>query len=321
MRAGRRSHVEPPLSSEVSLQRTLKRLSQLSGSPLAESETIVERRLPGALSMSALTGPGVGGGALIRLERPQRVDATLEDLVRSGTISRAIATFLRHCVAARANVLVVGPKEADTAAVLCALAAAASDGHVVAVHNRAVLVSSNVNVSHVNLAEAGAPAERVLGLVAALPEARLAVEEMDGAIALGTLEAIGAGADGILAVLRGHTARRGLSRLPSELAAVRSGLTPAAAREWLAHAFDVILELAVLRDGRSRVLRVAEPASASASEIQLTDIFNFVIERTATGGSVEGTFQPTGVIPRIVDEMTARGISVSPALFSRPPSR
>jgi pilus assembly protein CpaF len=98
-------------------------------------------------------------------------------------------------------------------------------------------------------------------------------------------------------------------------------LTSELARQWIASTFDVFLEVGTLRDGRHRVLRVAEPVAADPSGIQTRDIFTLVVERTATGGLVEGTFQASGSQPRVVDEMTARGISVDSGLFSRPPSR
>jgi pilus assembly protein CpaF len=122
-------------------------------------------------------------------------------------------------------------------------------------------------------------------------------------------------------VLPAASLRRGLARLPAELSAARPGLGVAAAKEWITGTFDVLVDVARLRDGRQRVIRVAEPIGVIDGEIALRDIFTFVIERTATGGSVEGTFQATGVAPRVVGDMTARGIHVDSGVFSRPPSR
>jgi len=81
-----------------------------------------------------------------------------------------------------------------------------------------------------------------------------------------------------------------------------------------------VIDVARLRDGRQRVVRIAEPMGTEGGEIALRDIFTFVVERMATGGSVEGTFQATGVAPRVVGDMAARGIHVDSGVFSRPPS-
>jgi hypothetical protein len=63
---------------------------------------------------------------MVVLRKPQRADLTLEDLVRSGTISRAMATLLATCVTGRANILVTGSLAPGATSFLGALAAAGS---------------------------------------------------------------------------------------------------------------------------------------------------------------------------------------------------
>jgi pilus assembly protein CpaF len=45
------------------------------------------------------------------------------------------------------------------------------------------------------------------------------------------------------------------------------------------------------------------------------------MDRTAAGGSIEGTFNASGVVPQIVETLRGRGNTVESAIFSRPPSR
>lgn len=321
VRAGTRGLAEPPFSTEATLSRAIARLCRQSGAPLGNDEFMVRRQLPNGFALTALTGSAIGGRGLLRLDRPQRVDVTIEDLVRAGTISRAMATFFKHVVGVRANILVVGSRASRPSNVICALAAAATDGHVVALQAKDLIVSSGASMSHVDLGALDVSAERLVEFAASMPHARLAIDNLGGGTAMGALEAIGSGADGVIAGLRAHSLRRGLARLPAEIAASRPGLTPAAAREWVAASFDLMIEVASLRDGRQRVLRVAEPRGVADGEIVLHDIFGFSIERMASGGAVEGTFQATGIIPRVMEELTARGIVVDSSLFTRPPSR
>ena len=79
------------------------------------------------------------------------------------------------------------------------------------------------------------------------------------------------------------------------------------------------MEVVRLGDGRSRVMRIAEPG-VSGDETGAGDIFDFVVERTATGGSIEGNFRATGRAPTLLKGLRARGIAVEEALFSRPAS-
>ena len=319
-RGGRRTVVEPPFSSEASVRRVLTRLLRSTGAPLEDGEHIVVRKLRGGFQLEAVTGPRVPSGTMIHLERAQRVDSTLDDLVRSGTISRVVATFLRNCVTVRANILVVGPREARGAMVAGALASASTEGHIVAIQENDVIVSNAVPVSHVDVADSPRELGDLVAFAGRFPDARLVVDNFSGRTAAAVLGAVAGGADGLLAVSTAASLRRGLLRLPAELAVSRPELSLTAARELLATTFDIVIDVAVLRDGRRRVVRIAEPAGVASDEIALRDIFSFVVERSSSG-SVDGTFQATGVSPRILGDMVARGLSIDSGIFSRPPSR
>ena len=47
------------------------------------------------------------------------------------------------------------------------------------------------------------------------------------------------------------------------------------------------------------------------------DIFTFVVERTAVGGAVEGSFIATGIVPRVAEDLAARGGPLDSAVFRR----
>ena len=319
-RAGRRVVIEPPLSSESSVRRILSRLLLAAGAPLEPAEYLVSRKIRGGFQLEAVTGPRVPSGTMLHLERAQRVDATLDDLVRSGTISRVVATFLRNCVAVRANILIVGPREARGAIVAGALASASTDGHIVAIQDNDVIVSNAVPVSHLDVADAPRDLSDLVDFAGRFPESRLVVDNFSGRTAAAVLGAVAGGADGLIAVSTAASLRRGLLRLPAEISVARPELSVSAARELLATTFDIVIDVAVLRDGRRRVVRISEPSGINADEITLRDIFSFVVERSSSG-SVDGTFQATGVAPRILSDMVARGLPVDSGIFSRPPSR
>jgi pilus assembly protein CpaF len=190
----------------------------------------------------------------------------------------------------------------------------------VALQSAETFLSSGINVSTLDVADAGDALTALVAFAGRLPDARLVVDDFCGRTAAAALDAVSAGADGLIAVLTAASLRRGISRLPADVAAARPGLSVDVAREWLAGTFDVFIEVSRLRDGRQRVVRIAEPAHIGGSDLALRDVFTFVIERTATGGSVEGTFQATGIAPRVVADMAARGIHVDSGVFSRPPS-
>ena len=317
-RGGRSFAVEPPFSSDGSLRLALARLCRASGAPLGSDELVVERRLANGVRISALL-TGVGRSAsVVVIRKPARSSATLEELVRRGTVSRAMATFLTQCVAARCNLLVVGSRDSGMGALVGALGAAAGDRRVLALQDLDDMAPSTAT-----RLPSGDKPERtaeVLRVAARVPEARLIVDLVSPEAAVALISAIGEGSDGVIAAYRSSTLRRGLSRLPAEWSARWPGVSLEAARDVVASAFDIAIEVARLRDGRQRVLRICE-LTAGTTEVKTHDIFAFVVERTAAGGAIEGTFAASGVVPRVVEELSARGVTVETSLFTRPPSR
>ena len=126
-----------------------------------------------------------------------------------------------------------------------------------------------------------------------------------------------AGADGLIVSRAASSLRRGLLRVISEL---RPRYAEGAA-EMLAGAFEIVIEVARLRDDRHRVLRVAEVLGADGGELDLADIFSFNIDRTASGGLIEGSFVPASTMPAIAELMRTRGAAIDLSQFTRPAPR
>ncbi len=314
-RGGVRIPISPGFSSEAALHRALARLCHSSGKPLGDDETIVRRTLPDGASLSAVVGDAALTGAMLSVRKVDRVSSTFEELVRNGAVSRAMARFIQQCLSARANLLVVGPKDSSTSSTLSALIAAC-DGPLIVFEGTDDVVGDRPLATRLSVGARPGDAEKMFQVASEMPGARIAVDGLVGPMAAATLDAIGAGADGVIAVARLPSLARGVGRIVADIAATTGG-APAAIREGVVASFDLALEVARLRDGRYRVTRVSELAGDGS----LKDIFVFRVERTAAGGSVEGVFQPTGVVPKIIDEMASRGINVESSMFSRPPSR
>jgi pilus assembly protein CpaF len=308
--------IDPPFSSEAALYRAIVRLCRQSSTPLGASETMLERYLPRGLLVQAVLPPTSLYGHALVIKKRRRAEVNLEDLVRSGTVSRTMATFLQGCSAARANMLLVGPAEA-TAMLLSALAAAgpSSDG-IVALQNVDELWGMEPAPVAIRLPEAPEEATRLVRAAARLRPERLVVSPLTGPLAAAVASTIVEGSEGVLAAMAAPSLRHALDRLVPDLMAARPGLTPDAARSWLLGSFELAVEVARLRDGRHRVMRVAELYGGNGGIVG-RDIFTFVVERTAAGGSIEGSFGPTGVVPRIADELAARGGPFDASLFKR----
>jgi pilus assembly protein CpaF len=308
-------------SGEAAVGRVIRRLCVAAGKPLQPGETFVERRLTRGARMFAVLPPASDHGHMVVIRKPQRADLTLEDLVRSGTISRAMAGLFAQCVEARANILVTGAVGAGATSLIGALAAAGStNDRVVVLQEDDELIFNQPHTISILLGETPEDGARAVQAAARIRPDRLVVGAFAGRVGAEVVDAMGDGVDGVLAAARAPTLRQAAARLTADLATTKPGLTPDIAREWLISAFDLVIEIARLRDGRHRVLRVAELA-LEGNHVAVRDIFTFAVERTAAGGAVEGTFHPTGVVPGIVEDLAARGIQIDASIFKRHNSR
>jgi Flp pilus assembly CpaF family ATPase len=140
---------------------------------------------------------------------------------------------------------------------------------------------------------------------------RLILASIPAGATAALIEAIGEGAEGVVAAGAAPSLRQLLARFASQLAMARPGLELEAARECIAEAFDIAIELTTLADGRARILRISEVAGYEGKGPR--DLFVF----TPDASGADGTHQSTGAQPRAIAEFAARGIKLDPALFKR----
>ncbi len=317
-RRGRRVRYEGlSFGSEHGVARTLARLCAGAGVKAAQ-EGYIEAMLGADRELFAVRPPASPDGHLIIVKRTLRSAASLDSLVRSGAISRGMATLLSHCVMARANILVTGAPERGADQLVDALAAAVPKSH----HALWLAEPGRPLPDGVpKITLEGESAARCAAIAAAtkLGSDHLVVPPLAGA-ELGTLlDAVTRGAQGVIAGATSETLRQAVDRMSADLAATRPGVTPQTAREWIGAAFDLGLEMTQLRDGRRRVVRLVEFRSGQEG-ISMRDIFTFAYHRTAAGGSIEGAFYASGTVPRIVEDLAARGMPLDQSIFRRHPS-
>ena len=318
-RRGRRvAHGGFDYATEAGVARTLARLCANAGAELGEGpyiEALVEdgRRLFAVLPSASPQGH------LLVLSRAARTRTTLDGLVRAGAISRGMATLLTHCMAARANILVVGGTDSGAWELVDALAACAPR------HARALWLRDEEGRDLVPedaaAIDLGAGDAQIASINAAV---RLAADHvltppLGGETLATLLDAITHGTEGVILRVAAATLRHALDRASADLASARPGLSAATAREWMGSAFDLGLEVTRLRDGRLRVVRLVE-LRGGPQGTQLRDIFTFAYHRTAVGGSIEGAFYASGTVPRIVEDLAARGMPLDTSIFRRHPS-
>jgi pilus assembly protein CpaF len=98
----------------------------------------------------------------------------------------------------------------------------------------------------------------------------------------------------------------GMAGMPMTIASVRGQISAA---------IRVIVQLQRLSDGKRKVTAISEITGLEGDILQMQDIYKYVRTGTAADGTVEGHFQATGVRPRFLSELVARGINIPGAYF------
>jgi pilus assembly protein CpaF len=89
-----------------------------------------------------------------------------------------------------------------------------------------------------------------------------------------------------------------------------------AIREQIVAAIDLVIFVRRFEDGIRRVDAVTELLGLEGSTPQMNEIFRFE-RRGMSGRRVRGEFQPTGVVPRFIEELRRREVEVPLELFRR----
>lgn len=315
-RDGRQQPFPPGFSTAQTFELALTRLCDAEGQPLGD-EQVAERVLRDGTRLSIVRGAVSPTGPLFNLRKPRKIASTLDDLVRRGAISRGMATFLGQCVAGHLNVLVVGPPDEGSYILLSALCAAASHERIVAATDFDDVTAHSEGAIRLDLSQYKGDPRRLLEVASSVRQSRLVVTLNSPEFSAAILEATGSGMSGLLATLQAANLTRGLVRLPADIVTERKGMTLEAASGWVLSAFDVVIEVTRLRDGRVRVLRIGELNPDGAGGIRIDDIFRFAVSRVAAGGAVEGSFVPSGHTPRVAGQLQALGMRVDSSLFVR----
>src|SRR3977135_2718766 len=87
-------------------------------------------------------------------------------------------------------------------------------------------------------------------------------------------------------------------------------MTIASIRGQIAAAIRLIVQLSRLSDGKRRVMSIAEITGMEGDIIQLQEIFKYVRTGTQPDGTIQGHFVATGVRPRFLGDLVAKGIKI-----------
>ena len=148
---------------------------------------------------------------------------------------------------------------------------------------------------------------------------RIVVGEVRGAEAFDMLQAMNTGHDGSLTTIHANTPRDAIARLENMIGMANLNLPHKAARQQIASAITVVIQVLRLVDGRRKVSSIQEITGMEGEVITMQEIFAFKQTGLGPDGKVLGYFQASGVRPKFSERLRAFGAVLPDAMFD--PSR
>ena len=144
---------------------------------------------------------------------------------------------------------------------------------------------------------------------------RIILGECRGEEAFDMLQAMNTGHEGSMATIHANTPRDAISRLEQMIGMAGMPMTIASVRGQIASAVRMIVQLQRLSDGKRKITSIAEITGMEGDILQMQEIFKYTRTGTSADGTVEGEFRATGVRPRFLVDLVARGINIPGTYF------
>jgi pilus assembly protein CpaF len=144
---------------------------------------------------------------------------------------------------------------------------------------------------------------------------RIILGECRGEEAFDMLQAMNTGHEGSMATIHANNPREAISRLEQLVGMAGLPMTIPSIRGQIAAAVRMIVQLQRMSDGKRRVTSVTEITGMEGDIVQMQEVFKYIRTGTQDDGTVDGHFQATGVRPRFLADLAARGLKVPAAYF------
>jgi pilus assembly protein CpaF len=317
--------LEPTLvrfKDEAHLLRIVNKIVSAVGRRVDESQPLCDARLLDGSRINIAVRPIAVDGPLVSIRKFSKKPYNLRKLVDIGAIRTQMAELLAAAIKARVTFIISGGTGSGKTTMLNALSAFISEKErLVTIEDAAELQLQQPHVGRMetrppNIEGKGEIRQRELvkNALRMRPD-RIILGECRGEEAFDMLQAMNTGHEGSMATIHANTPRDALSRLEQMIGMAGMPMTIASIRGQIAAAIRGIVQLQRLSDGKRVVTSIAEITGLEGDIIQMQEIFKYVRTGTAEDGTVQGHFQATGVRPRFLGELTAKGIVVPASHF------
>jgi pilus assembly protein CpaF len=308
---------------ENQLLETIRRMVATTGRHIDGLNPMVDARLPDGSRVNAIIRPAAIHGAALTIRKFKDAVLGIDDLTREGSLSPAMAEFLKAAVLGRMNVLVSGGTGSGKTTTLNVIARfIPHNQRVITIEDAAELQIDHPHVIALEHRPANVEGKGELTIRQLLRNSlrmrpdRILVGEVRGAEALDMLQAMNTGHDGSMSTIHSNSARDALSRLETMVMMASIDIPFEAVRAQIASAVNLIVHQARMPDGRRKVAQIAEVVGYDSNGAILRDIFLL-----GMGADLRLEYNATGYIPTSLDKAAFYGVQVDQDLFDPVKSR
>jgi len=312
---GRISETNLRFSSERALSTIIQRIVSPINRQVSEGSPLVDARLKDGSRVNVVINPVSLSGSVLTIRKFSVDPLRIDDLIRFGSMTQAMADFLRVCVLGRKNIVVAGGTGSGKTTLLNVL------GDCIEGSERIVTIEDSaevrLNQRHVVTLEAKPSNQEDKGEVTIqdlvrnalrMRPDRIVVGECRGGEALDMLQAMNTGHDGSLTTVHANSPEDVISRLETMVLMSGHDLPSSAIRSQIASAIDLVVYQARLADGSRRVMAVTEVVEILDGEVRMEPVFVFAAEGRDEQGRIRGNYRSTGHVPSFIADLVRMGL-------------
>ncbi|MFC4313501.1 CpaF family protein [Steroidobacter flavus] len=309
-------------TNDAHLLNIIDRIVSAVGRRIDESSPMVDARLKDGSRVNAIIPPLAIDGPTLSIRRFAVELLSIDDLIRLGSLTSALAQVMNAIVKTRLNVVVSGGTGAGKTTLLNLMSGFIPDtDRIVTIEDSAELQLQQPHVVRLetrppNIEGRGAVTQRdlVRNSLRMRPD-RIVLGEVRGGEAMDMLQAMNTGHDGSLTTIHANTPRDALGRIENMVSMTGISFPTKALRSQIASAIDIVIQVERMEDGRRRVVSLQEINGMEGDIITSTELFAFERRGVDANGNVLGELKPTGIVPAFLREVHARGIELPIDLF------
>lgn len=311
---GRLQQWQTAFESEDKLLDVIQQIVAKANRVVNESSPIVDARLFGS-RVHVVLPPVALNGPILTIRRFGKTPLLIPELLRLGSVSQEICTFLEKLVIAGYNIFISGGTGSGKTTFLNALSSfIPRTERIITIEDSAELqIQGNDNLVRLETRNAnveGCKPVTIRDLIRAslrMRPDRIIVGEVRGAEAIDMLQALNTGHDGSLSTGHANSAADMIARLET-MVLMGMELPLAAIRRQIAGGVDLIVHLGRLRDKSRRVLSVSEVVGYEQGEVLLSVLYEFQ-ETGERNGNVQGIWKKTGSLVHM-EKLQQAGITL-----------